>query len=510
MHERLLATIRRLNLIPPGSRVVVAVSGGADSLALLHALAALRRPLDLWLAVATLDHGLRGEAGAADAAFVGEQAQSLGLLCLREQRDVPGYAAQHGLSTEEAAREVRYRFLGESALALRAALVATAHTADDQAETVLMHFLRGSGLDGLKGMVGVGPLPWVERGPEPEATGLAPTHQPTTGAVRLVRPLLWTTRGEIEVYLAELGVTARQDETNTDTAFFRNRLRHELLPLLEDYQPNIRPVLARTAEGLGVDWAWLEAETEAAWGQLAQVRAAAVGFAAAEFRALPEGLQRRLLRRAVAQLRPTQRDLSWEQTTGALALAERGTSGQRATLPGELSLYVGADFLWVLPMGAPPPLPGSGAGTESAWPGLAPHCEPLRLAVPGETALPGGWVVRVEPAAPAALQLIVGAEAQDAPRWQVLLNAAQAGPALALRTRRAGDRFAPLGMGGQVVALADWMTNQKIPAAVRDTLPLLVDANSDTILWVAGYRPAEQVRVGVQTEQCWWVRVIPG
>ncbi|MCZ7574850.1 MAG: tRNA lysidine(34) synthetase TilS [Ardenticatenaceae bacterium] len=381
--ERLLQTIRRLDLIPAGSQAVLAVSGGADSLALLYALATLRQPLRLTLVVATLDHMLRGPAGAADAAFVCEQATTLGLLSIREQRDVAGYAARHGLSTEEAAREVRYAFLADVAQATRSPLVATAHTADDQAETVLMHFLRGSGLSGLKGMLPRAPLPLTARtrdegsggrDRQPEAPR-ADLQVPT-----LVRPLLYTPRSEIEAYLAALGLEPRQDATNIDQSYFRNRLRHELLPLLERYQPNIRQVLARSAEALASEWAFIEAETGAAWKRLAQTDESSVRFERVPFLALPDALQRHLLRRAVAQLRPLLRDVSWEQLTQALSVARRGPTGAAATLPGELSLFVRYD---TLVLAGQLPLP--------PWPLLSPGAPPLPVLVPGETSLPDGW-----------------------------------------------------------------------------------------------------------------------
>lgn len=484
--ERLLHTIRRLDLIPAGSKVVLAVSGGADSLALLHALAALRQPLRLTLVAATLDHQLRGPAGAADVAFVCEQATALGLLCIREARDVPAYAAHHRLSTEEAAREVRYAFLADVARATKSPLVATAHTADDQAETVLMHFLRGSGLSGLKGMLPRAPLPLTAslRDAEQEASG-SPPQSPTSNpqSPTLVRPLLYTPRAEIEAYLADLGLEPRQDATNVDLSYFRNRLRHELLPILERYQPNIRQVLARSAEALASEWTFIEGETDAAWTRLAQADESAVRFERGPFLALPDALQRHLLRRAVAHLRPLLRDVSWEQITQALAVAREGTTGAAATLPGNLSLFVVYDELTLAGQLPLPP-----------WPLLDPGAPPLPVTIPGETVLPGGWrlITDLTPPAPSPSQ--GEGRGGGPPTWHATLGADTVGMPLALRTRQPGDRFRPFSMGGQEVELAEWMIAQKIPAHLRDRLPLLVN-REDEILWVAGYRVAEMARV---------------
>lgn len=497
--ERLLQTIRRLDLISEGSQVVLAVSGGADSLALLHALTTLRQALHLRLVVATLDHKLRGPAGAVDAAFVCEQATTLGLLCIREERDVPAYAAHHRLSTEEAAREVRYAFLADVTRATKSSLVATAHTADDQAETVLMHFLRGSGLSGLKGMLPRAPLPQMaaarRRGSGIRGQG---EHSP---APVLVRPLLYTTRAEIEAYLATLGVEPRQDATNVDLTYFRNRLRHDLLPLLERYQPNIRQVLARSAEALASEWVFIEAETDAAWARLARADQSTVRFERAAFLALPEALQRHLLRRAVARLQPLLRDLSWEQVTQALAVARHGQTGASATLPAGLNLFVLYDELVLAERLPLPP-----------WPLLSPDAAPLRVVVPGETRLPGGWRLVTE-LAPAPGEGKHGEEGEPAlvgpDPWQATLDADAATPPLSLRPRRPGDHFRPLGLGDQAVELAEWMIAQKIPAHARDRLPLLVN-DEDEILWVAGYRPAEVARVTQPTTQLLRLRFIGG
>lgn len=491
--ERLLQTIRRLGLIGEGSRVVVAVSGGADSLALLHALAALRQPLRLELVVATLDHRLRGDEGAADAAFVCDQASELGLLCIREQRDAAAHAEKHRLGIEEAAREVRYSFLADVARVTRSPLVAVAHTADDQAETVLMHFLRGSGLSGLKGMLPLGPFPPI---PQREPGDSRPAQ-----GLRLVRPLLYTTRAEVERYLESLGVVPRQDATNVDPAYYRNRLRHELLPLLERYQPKIREVLARTAEALASDWAFIAGETAAAWERVARPSEGAIVFEREPFRALPDALQRHLLREAVGRLRPAVRDLSWEQLTQATAVARDGGAGAAATLPGGLSLFV---------------LPGELIVAEELplpdWPLLEPGQDPAPVAVPGVSALPGGWSLVVEPVAPRAAD--EARRKEDTPfegndavggRWEEVIDAEAAGQALALRTRRAGDRFRPLGLGGQEVELAEWMIGRKIPAHARERLPLLVNAE-DEILWVAGHRLSERARITPGTRRALRVR----
>ncbi|HYO89770.1 MAG TPA: tRNA lysidine(34) synthetase TilS, partial [Candidatus Limnocylindrales bacterium] len=200
-------------LFPRGTTLVLGVSGGADSLALLHALAALRRRLGLTLIAATLDHGLRGRDGAADAAHVDALAEAWHVPVVVGTADVAALAVQQRAGIEEAARNARYAFLAEVARSHGAGRIAVGHHADDQAETVLMHLLRGAGLDGLGGMRPLAPVPG------------APD-------LMLVRPLLGVTRAQIAAYCARHDIAARDDATNADTALTRGWLRHELLPLM--------------------------------------------------------------------------------------------------------------------------------------------------------------------------------------------------------------------------------------------------------------------------------------
>ncbi|MDQ7030468.1 MAG: tRNA lysidine(34) synthetase TilS [Ardenticatenia bacterium] len=472
LEQQVRRTVERLQLFRPGEHVVVAVSGGPDSLALLHVLHALRSHLKIRLSVATLDHMLRPDS-ASEAAFVGRQAQALGLFCVQEQRDVLAYAREHRLSVEEAAREVRYRFLAEVAAAVGATAVATGHTADDQAETVLMHFLRGAGLSGLKGMLPRAPADVTER------TGAVPARPD------VVRPLLFTPRAEVLAYLEQRGLVPCLDPSNSDTTFFRNRLRHELLPLLEaHYQPNVRRLLVRTAETLAVDWDYLRSQVEQAWHTLAQPEDEHVCFPRQAFLSQHQAVQRGLVRKAVRRLRPMLRDVGWEHVVEALRVARTGEAGTRATLPGHLFLFVERQALVIGPRPLLPPWPRLPAGTR------------VPVAVPGETEIGEGWVLTVQLTAPEEVlsNVLVAPDP-----WQAFLDADHVRLPLALRTRRAGDRFTPLGMAVPV-KLADFLTAQKVPLSLRDEMALLVDAN-DHILWVLGLRPAHGTRLTEATHR---------
>ena len=221
----------RYALWSDGESVVVGVSGGPDSLCLLHLLRRLAPESHLTLHVAHLNHGLRGAEAEADAQAVAELAAGWGLPYTIGRADVPSLAAETRASIEEAARQARYDFLQGVARAAGAGTIAVGHNADDQAETVLMHFLRGSGLAGLRGM-----LP-----------------RTALGQGFLISPLLETPRDRVEAYCAAHGLQPRRDLSNADTTIYRNRLRHELLPLLEGYNPAIRQVLGHTAGVLAGD-----------------------------------------------------------------------------------------------------------------------------------------------------------------------------------------------------------------------------------------------------------------
>ncbi len=220
-------TIERHSLLEPGDSLVVGVSGGADSLCLLHLLARLRAEFDLALHVAHLNHQLRGERAAADAEFVRRTAVEWGVPVTVSSTDVAILAHERGVGVEEAARQARYAFLAGLAGDTGAGAIAVGHNADDQAETVLMHLLRGAGPAGLRGM-----------SPRLALAGLAP-DLPSAAHVTLIRPLLEARRPAIEAYCREYRLQPRFDHSNLDTTLFRNRLRHEVLPVLEAVAPGV-------------------------------------------------------------------------------------------------------------------------------------------------------------------------------------------------------------------------------------------------------------------------------
>lgn len=291
LQKRVLDFCRAERLFNAAERVVVAVSGGADSLALLHILQALQGDLQIALHVATLDHGLRGAQGAEDAAFVAQIAANWQIPCTVGSVDVPNLAATWRLGIEAAARRARYAFLRQCAAEIGAACIATAHQRDDQAETVLLHLIRGSGLAGLRGI-----LPSRER-----------------DGVRIVRPLLTIGRDELLAYLTTHGVAPRHDPSNSDMQYTRNKVRHAVMPLLREINPSVALSLARTAETLRDDYAALMASLPSYTPPIIQREA---------FLRLLPAQQRLWLRAAVQQLAP-ERELSFERVEAALRFVRR-------------------------------------------------------------------------------------------------------------------------------------------------------------------------------------------
>jgi tRNA(Ile)-lysidine synthase len=479
-------TIDAQGLLVPGDGVVVGVSGGPDSLCLLHTLLRLREQYSLQLTVAHLHHGARGADADADAEFVAALSREWGLQVTVERVDVPALARAHKLAFEETARRVRYAWLAQVARESGALKIAVGHNADDQAETVLMHFLRGAGPAGLRGM--------LPRTALTDYRLLAPfTHPPRhhpTQPLTIIRPLLKVRRSEIERYCANRGLTPRFDRSNLDTSYFRNRLRHELLPLLETYNPNIQARLCHTAAVVAADYELLTELRERAWREVVrEAHEGAITFDRAGWRGLPMALQRATLRQAAYRLRKTLRDVDFGHVETARQIGLRGETGAQATLPMGLALTVGYDTLTVGDAGdatSPPVL-----DEPLLW-----HNEPLAVRVPGTTPLPQSeWALQAT--TPEEWDLRQVATNPDA--WTAYLDAEQLGGPLSLRTRRPGDRFYPQGMAGHSVKLSAFMINLKVPRAQRDHIPLLVAG--DEIVWVCGRRVGERARVRSGTRQ---------
>ena len=318
--ERQVAVaLRRAGFPPGGATLVVGASGGPDSTALLRCLHRLRPDFSLRLHVAHLNHDFRGAEADHDAAFVQRLADGLGLPCSIDKQDPIGYQKQRGISSfEQAAREMRYSFLSCVAASVGANAVALGHTADDQAETVLLHLLRGSGLHGLRGMSVLTEWPWPEPAPGPV----------------LFRPMLGVGKADTAAYCRALGQTYREDSGNYMWRFTRNKVRLDLMPKLSrDYNPRVREALSRLSRAASEDLDFIEGELARLWPGIAEEGSGEVVVNAAALSALHPALQRHALRRAYAFVAGDARRLGESHLESMLSLVNGEAGSRSAHLP---------------------------------------------------------------------------------------------------------------------------------------------------------------------------------
>ena len=475
-----------------GHTLVVAVSGGPDSTALLQSLYRLRDKHQLRIHVAHLNHNFRGEEAYADARFVSALAQDLGLDATVEHRDALDYQrARHISSFEQAARELRYDFLADVAENIGADAVVTGHTADDVAETVLMHILRGAGLHGLRGMSELSSWPWPRRGDQ----------------LRLFRPLLRATKADTSSYCDALGQEYRNDSGNYMPRFTRNRVRHCLLPqLASEYNPKVRESLVRLARTAALELDYLEGEISRLWPQVVAERDGALDFNRAVLTSLHPALQMLLLRKAYAYVMGNTQRLEERHLDAMAELAEGNFAYRILDLPGGLKLHRSYNQLQlsrdaVLPCPFPVldgehslSMPSVGDSERTSLAG--PWRVTLRLIEPLEFALGGSPpVLGSEPAT-----ISTGRES-----WSAYMDPKALGDRLRVRVRQPGDRFQPLGIEGKK-KLQDFFTDDKVPRDWRDRVPLLVAQQG--IAWVVGYRIAHWARVEPSQSSSWKVIMV--
>jgi tRNA(Ile)-lysidine synthase len=431
------------------TRVLAAVSGGSDSVALLFVLRELATRGEVVLAgLAHLNHHIRGEADA-DAEFCRALADRLGVPAVVGDANVPDEAAEHGVSLELAGRHARQRFFREAMESVRADRVATAHTRDDQAETVLLRLARGAGSTGLSAM--------------------APRRE------HLVRPLLDVSRLELQQHLRALQEPWRDDATNADQSIPRNRIRHGVMPQLRIINAQADAALARAAELLRADDEFLENLANAAFVRIVEVQEAGatgdviVRLRTDEFLRLPVAVARRVARFALETANPS-RTYGLEEADELHRALAAGTGGN---IPGLAVERFGASAVLI--------------NRVPKVPGVPEHAEVLRLDIPGTVTTPqGGWTVSAEGPLPKPASI-----ASDAN--QVFVDASGVGAHLLVRSRRPGDRLHPLGAPGRK-KVQDVLVDRKVPRDDRDMLPIVTTETGD-IVWVAGQVLADPFRV---------------
>lgn len=454
--KKVRAFFFRYRPLPPGGRILVAVSGGPDSTVLLDALFRLHRELQYDLHVAHMNHMFRGEEASEDARYVQELAKSRGLACTVASADIPGRLGRVGGGKQQQARSARYAFLASTALEVGAGVVATGHTRDDHAETVMWRIIRGTSLRGLG--------------------GIPPVHGP------VIRPLLWVWRDEIEVYLRSAGLSPRVDSSNLRSEYTRNWIRLELFPALEQVNPEVRRALAELGETARDDHALLEKMAETEFGRMARRRDREVHIDRAALTLLELPLARRVLVRGLETVRPDAgSELGRRHLDAVLALAKSARKDASLSLPTGIGVCMSGEHLVVSVVRQREPVMVEGA-----------------LPVPGRLELGDGRAIeaRLHDEVPVVLAAGTGIAYIDFRKVT--------GP-LRVRSRRPGDRFQPLGMTG-TKKVTDYCIDKKVPVAERRRVPVVVcDAG---LVWLGGLQLDHRFRVVPSTRQVLELRLV--
>jgi tRNA(Ile)-lysidine synthase len=453
-------------------QILVGVSGGPDSLCLLDLL----HKNGYSVIVAHLNHGLRPESGD-EAHRVEEVAVSYGFPFVLEECNILALSEATGKSLEHMAREARYGFLFRQASVADAQAVLVGHNADDQVETVLMHFLQGAGMTGLMGMKKITlPNPWSE-------------------VIPLIRPLLMTWRSQILDYCRDNNLDPIFDSSNQDTEYFRNRIRHELIPYLESYVPGVRVRLLQMADVFETDYKFLHEYIDRAREDCLEICGDGyVPFDAICFNKQPLSLRRHLVRWAISTLREDVRELDYDAIERALSVAKSvSQSGQQDLVMG-IRAYLEDGVFYLASWEADLP--------QVQWPQISHE---VIIEAPGHVELSNGWYLIVKP-------IVNGESVQEQVStnpdpYRAWVDVGDQLTSLKVRGRRAGDMFVPLGMGGKSKKLSDFMIDQKIPKRARECWPLV--CLGDEIIWVPGVRQSHEFKLGPKTEQVIYLQLIP-
>jgi tRNA(Ile)-lysidine synthase len=459
--KKVSATIEKYSMITSGARVLAAVSGGIDSVGLLHVLGELSEPLGFRLKVAHLNHGVRGAESDADEAFVTELAERLGLEVFLEKVDAPAIARREKLSLEEACREARRRFLLDSAKRSGCAYIATGHHADDQAETVLIRLIRGAGITGLAAI------------------------RPVT-AEGFIRPLLECRRREIRRYVHEKEIPYREDSSNLDRRYLRNRVRHDLIPLLErQFNPSIVDALCRLSGNMrGADAFLSQLGSTALQETLLESERDRMSLDLARLRAYDELVWKYVFNWAYKTLTGDSSGLTHRHLEALVDLVGRQPTGTAIHLPSGIRAKKGYDAIQLYLEGHHPP--PTGVEKIVAVPGLTRVLDfggTLETRLVDANDLPqdlGGTDPSIE-----------------------FFDAKEISPPLVVRAKQDGDRIQPFGLHG-TRKLKDVLIDLKIPRDLRRRLPVLTDAKG--ILWVVGVKRSDRARISPPTREVLSVR----
>ena len=456
--EKILGTIKKFNMIRKNDRIVIALSGGPDSVFLLHVLNRLKEKLNIVLFAFHLNHCLRGNDADKDQNFCKDLCEKLGIPIKVCKQNVRKFASKNGVSIEEAGHIIRYKLYREVLNSFQADKVATGHTFDDQAETVLLRFVTGSGKRGFSGI-------------NPKRDGF------------IIRPLLEIRKNDILEYLAGNNLSYRIDKTNFETIMFRNKIRNILIPMLkENFNPKIEENLCRIATIFQEEIKYLDDLTNNYLNRFARIRKDRATLEIEETLSLSPYISRYLLRKLIERFSGSLRDITFEHSNDLLNLME-GRTGATIMLPGNLKVEKEYRYLVFRNI----------KGEEK------PHLPEVSLVFPGVNLFPE-WEIKVT----GEIFNEIPGDIKDNP-YSITVDYDECrGKKFLLRPRKNGDRFSPLGMSGSK-KIKDYFIDMKIPRRLRDRIPII--QCGDDILWVVFYRQSELYRLKTSTKRVLHIRI---
>lgn len=448
--DNVKGVISKYSMLDKGDTVVVGVSGGADSLSLLHVLNEIKDEMEIKLFAVHLNHQFRGAEADEDAAFVADICKAWNIPCRIASSDVPAYAKEQGLSPEEAGREIRYKLFREVKADINASKIAVAQNLNDNVETMLMRLIRGTGLEGLKGI----------------------------DAYRddIIRPLLEADRASIEEYCRQNGLHPRVDKTNLQPIYLRNKIRLELIPYLkESFNPNINESLVRLSQIIREENDYLEKQTDMLMKSIVQHEEDRLLIKIESLKVLHEAMQRRLLRKAVEHLVGTLNGFEYKHFQGIAELLYKET-GAAIELPKELKAYISYENLILSKK-------------------IEKHHKKCyyKLKYDCDNKIDELGVI-------ISIKLVDRNSVSIIPRNAntIYIDASKVKQELMLRNRQQGDVFSPIGMKGSK-KLKDYFIDKKIPRENRDEVVLLADGNE--IVWMVGGIISEKYKITPSTQK---------
>ncbi len=456
MIKKFTQSIKKDSLLKKGERVLVCVSGGADSVAMLYAFKTISAKMQLKLFIAHLNHLLRGRESDNDRFYVLKLAKRLSIPVYTKNRDVKAFAKENKLSLEDAARRVRYDFFKTTADSADADVIATAHTKDDQAETVLMRLLRGTGLKGLCGI----PVKAV------------------LGNAVLIRPMLDISRKEIEAYLKTKRIKPRIDSSNADVRFFRNRVRKELIPFLrKNYSQSIKEQIATLALLLNTDYEYIKLKQEKDFKLLLKKGKGTVSFSIQGFKRAHPSLKRALIRRAIEDLGKGLEGIDYKHCREMESLISERPAGSVVNLPHKIRAEKLSRIVKL--------------GIYDKKQSRKRTTEPKIIKIPGVTRfnrkrIAAGFIKN----APDFSKKVKRVEYLDADKVVFPLF---------VRMWKQGDRMIPLGMK-KAKKLSDIFVDKKIPGKSRANTPLIISAEGD-IICACGIGISDTCRLNINTKK---------